>query len=349
MNLEERIQSFVKLGEFLSGLFEENPIYLLEELDVLKQKIKESEIRNNWFSEESVLSSLQSISEQLTTENFDAWITPYNLENNTQDKKVLLVMAGNIPLVGFHDFLSVIVSGNKVVVKLSSNDRVLLPYLWEVLCKINPIISDKLEYIEDLKERKFDAVIATGSDNSAKYFEYYFKNIRRIIRKNRRSVAVLNGKETQQELKGLSEDIFLYFGLGCRNVSKVFLPNGYNLDKLFDVFFPFQDVVNHKKYGNNYDYNKAIFLMGGHELTENGFLLMKEDTSLQSPVSMLFYEFYEDLDKVKDYINENEDLLQCVVSKEDIVKKNTHFGETQKPQLWDYADNTDTIEFLTTF
>ncbi|MBT3417310.1 MAG: acyl-CoA reductase [Flavobacteriales bacterium] len=349
MNLEERIQSFVKLGEFLSGLFEENPIYLLEELDVLKQKIKESEIRNNWFSEESVLSSLQSISEQLTTENFDAWLTPYNLENNTQDKKVLLVMAGNIPLVGFHDFLSVIVSGNKVVVKLSSNDRVLLPYLWEVLCKINPIISDKLEYIEDLKERKFDAVIATGSDNSAKYFEYYFKNIRRIIRKNRRSVAVLNGKETQQELKGLSEDIFLYFGLGCRNVSKVFLPNGYNLDKLFDVFFPFQDVVNHKKYGNNYDYNKAIFLMGGHELTENGFLLMKEDTSLQSPVSMLFYEFYEDLDKVKDYINENEDLLQCVVSKEDIVKKNTHFGETQKPQLWDYADNTDTIEFLTTF
>jgi hypothetical protein len=349
MNLEERIQSFVKLGEFLSGLFEENPVYLLEELDVLKEKIKESEIRNNWFSEESVLSSLQSISEQLTTENFDAWLTPYNLENNTQDKKVLLVMAGNIPLVGFHDFLSVIVSGNKVVVKLSSNDRVLLPYLWEVLCKINPIISDKLEYIEDLKERKFDAVIATGSDNSAKYFEYYFKNIRRIIRKNRRSVAVLNGKETQQELKGLAEDVFLYFGLGCRNVSKVFLPNGYNLDKLFDVFFPFQDVVNHKKYGNNYDYNKAIFLMGGHELTENGFLLMKEDTSLQSPVSMLFYEFYEDLDKVKDYINENEDLLQCVVSKEDIVKKNTHFGETQKPQLWDYADNTDTIEFLTTF
>lgn len=349
MNLEERIQSFVKLGEFLSGLFEENPIYLLEELDVLKEKIKESEIRNNWFSEESVLSSLQSISEQLTTENFDAWLTPYNLENNTQDKKVLLVMAGNIPLVGFHDFLSVIVSGNKAVVKLSSNDNILFTYLWEVLCKINPIISDKLEYIEDLKERKFDAVIATGSDNSAKYFEYYFKNIRRIIRKNRRSVAVLNGKETQQELKGLAEDVFLYFGLGCRNVSKVFLPNGYNLDKLFDVFFPFQDVVNHKKYGNNYDYNKAIFLMGGHELTENGFLLMKEDTSLQSPVSMLFYEFYEDLDKVKDYINENEDLLQCVVSKEDIVKKNTHFGETQKPQLWDYADNTDTIEFLTTF
>jgi len=348
MNLEERIHGFVKLGEFLSGLFEENPAYLLEELDILKDKIKESGIRNNWFTEETVLSSLKSISQQLTIENFDAWLTPYNLENNTQNKKVLLVMAGNIPLVGFHDFLSVIISGNKAVVKLSSNDSVLLPYLWEVLCKINPELSGKLEYIEDLKERKFDAVIATGSDNSSQYFEYYFKNIRRIIRKNRRSVAILNGKESQQELKGLAEDIFLYFGLGCRNVSKVFLPKGYNLDKLFDVFFPFQDIVNHKKYGNNYDYNKAIFLMGGHNLTENGFLLMKEDNSLQSPVSMLFYEFYEDLDKVKDYIDENADLLQCVVCKEDIVKKNTHFGKTQKPQLWDYADNVDTIEFLTT-
>jgi hypothetical protein len=348
MNLEERIHTFVQLGRFISGLWEENPTFLKEELESLKGKIREAKVRNNWFTEDSIQNSLLALSEQLSAENFDAWLTPYNLSDLGEDKKVLLVMAGNIPLVGFHDFLSVIVSGNKAVVKLSSNDSVLLPYLWEILCKINPNFSDKLEYIQNLKERKFDAVIATGSDNSSKYFEYYFKNIRRIIRKNRRSIAVLNGKETQQELKRLAEDIFFYFGLGCRNVSKVFLPKGYNLDKLFEVFFPYQDIVNHKKYGNNYDYNKAIFLMGSHKLVENGFVLLKEDTSLQSPVSMLFYEFYEDLEKVKDYINKNEDLLQCVVSKEDIVKKNTHFGETQKPQLWDYADNIDTIEFLTT-
>lgn len=347
MNLVERIDTFVQLGKFISGLKDENPTFMLEELEVFKIKIKEAEQKNNWFTQENVLISLIALSEQLRIENFDAWLTPYNLSNTEDNKRVLLVMAGNIPLVSFHDFLSVLISGNRVIVKLSSNDSVLLPYLWEVICKMNPNFSDKLEYIDNLKEKQFDAVIATGSDNSSKYFEYYFKNIRRIIRKNRRSVAIVIGKETQQELKGLAEDVFLYFGLGCRSVSKIFVPKGYGLDKLFEVFFPFQEIINHKKYGNNYDYNKAVFLMGGKNLVENGFLLMKEDESLQSPVSMLFYEYYEDLDKVKDYIDENADLLQCVVCKEGIVKKNIHFGETQKPQLWDYADNVDTIEFLT--
>ena len=346
MNLKERIDTFVKFATFLSGLKDENSTFMLEELEVLKTRIKEAEQKNNWFTHENILSSLIALSDQLTIENFDSWLTPYNLSDTDDNKRILLVMAGNIPLVGFHDLLSVLISGNRVVVKLSSNDNILFPYLWEVICKINPNFSDKLEKIDEIIDKKFDAVIATGSDNSAKYFEYYFKNIRRIIRKNRRSIAVINGKETNPELKGLAEDVFLYFGLGCRSVSKIFVPKGYSLDKLFDVFFPFQEIVNHKKYGNNYDYNKAVFLMGGHKLVENGFLLMKEDESLQSPVSMLFYEYYEDLEKVKDYIDENADLLQCVVCKEDIVKKNTHFGETQKPQLWDYADNVDTIEFL---
>ena len=224
MNLVERIDAFVQLGKFLSGLSEETPTFMGQELEKLKSKITESEIKNHWFTEDSINNSLLAFSKQLSSDNFDAWLTPYNLSDLGEDKKVLLVMAGNIPLVGFHDFLSVLISGNKAVVKLSSNDSVLLPYLWEVLCKINPNFSDKLEYIENLKEKKFDAVIATGSDNSSKYFEYYFKNIRRIIRKNRRSVAIVNGKETQQELKGLAEDIFLYFGLGCRNVSKIFVP-----------------------------------------------------------------------------------------------------------------------------
>ena len=346
MKLKDRIDSFVKLGKFLSQLDQDTTDFLLHKLEVLKIKIKEAEISNNWFTNESVLNSLRALSCQMLEENFDAWITPYNLSETDNKKRVLIVMAGNIPLVGFHDFMSVIISGNKAVVKLSSNDKVLFPFMWEVICEISPELSERLEFIDDVKERKFDAVIATGSDNSAKYFEYYFRNIPRIIRKNRRSIAILNGKESKQDLEGLSKDIFLYFGLGCRNVSKLFLPRGYGLNQLFDVFFSFQQIVNHKKYANNYDYNKAVFLMGGHKLIENGFLLMKEDSSLQSPVSMLYYEFYDDIKKVNDYIDENSDLLQCVVSKENLIKKCTHFGETQKPNLWDYSDNIDTIEFL---
>ena len=346
MKLKDRINSFVKLGKFLSQLDQDSADFLSHELEVLKIKIKEAEISNNWFTQESVLNSLKALSYQMLEENFYAWINPYNLSEIDNKKKVLIVMAGNIPLVGFHDFISVIISGNKAVVKLSSNDKILFPFIWKIMCKISPEISERLEFIDDVKERKFDAVIATGSDNSAKYFEYYFRNIPRIIRKNRRSIAILNGKESKRELEYLSKDIFLYFGLGCRNVSKLFLPKGYDLNQLFDVFFPYKEIINHKKYANNYDYNKAVFLMGGHKLIENGFLLMKEDSSLQSPVSMLYYEFYDDIKKVNDYLDENSDLLQCVVSKFNLVKKCTHFGETQKPNLWDYADNVDTVEFL---
>jgi len=194
-----------------------------------------------------------------------------------------------------------------------------------------------------VKNRKFDGVIATGSDNSAQYFEYYFKGVKKIIRKNRRSVAVLDGTESAMELKGLADDVFAYFGLGCRNVSKLFLPKGYDLNKLFEAFFPYSHVVEHKKYGNNYDYNKAIFLMGSNKLIENGFLLMKEDKSLLSPTAMLYYEYYDDIETVEQFIEENAEQLQCVVSKKDIP-----FGNTQIPSLWDYADGVDTVEFLRT-
>jgi len=346
MELKERVECFVKLGNFLSQLNKSSPVFLSDKLKCLKSKIKEAEIKNNWFTEQNILNSLKSLSEQLSFDNFDAWIIPYNLKEITHKKKVLVIMAGNIPLVGFHDFMSVIISGNNAIVKLSSNDNVLFPFIWDVMCEINPNISSMSNYISDIAERKFDAVIATGSNNSAKYFEYYFKNVPKIIRKNRRSIAILDGKETKQELESLSEDIFLYFGLGCRNISKLYLPKDYDLNRLFDVFYKYKEIINHKKYSNNYDYNKAIFLMGGHNLTENGFLLMKEDSSIQSPVAVLYYEFYENIENVKDYINENLDLLQCVVCKNNIVNRSTYFGETQKPNLWDYADNLDTIDFL---
>jgi hypothetical protein len=216
-----------------------------------------------------------------------------------------------------------------------------LRVLIEKLIAIAPEFKERISFIDDVKDRKFDAVIATGSDNSAQYFEYYFKGAKKIIRKNRRSVAVLDGTESEMELKGLANDVFAYFGLGCRNVSKLFLPKGFDLDNLFKAFYPYSHVVEHKKYGNNYDYNKAIFLMGSNELIENGFLLMKEDKSLLSPVAMLYYEYYNDMHTVEQFVEENAEQLQCVVSKKDIP-----FGNTQQPNLWDYADGVDTVEFL---
>ena len=250
-------------------------------------------------------------------------------------------MAGNIPLVGFHDLLSVLVSGNNAIIKLSSDDNVLLPFIIKKLIEINPEFEQKIQFVEEIKNKKMDAVIATGSDVSAKYFDYYFKNAKKIIRKNRKSVAILDGTESKKELEELAIDVFAYFGLGCRNVSKIFLPKGYKLDQLFEAFYPFQNVIEHKKYANNYDYNKAIYLMGSHEIIENGFLLLKEDTSLQSPLAMLYYEYYSNLEKVENFIKENKHQLQCVVSKNDTV-----FGQTQNPNLWDYADGVDTVEFL---
>ena len=250
-------------------------------------------------------------------------------------------MAGNIPLVGFHDFLSVLILGHRVIIKMSSSDNVLIKMIIEQLLNLAPEFYGKIAFVDNLKDNKFDAVIATGSDNSAKYFQYYFKNIKQIIRKNRRSIAIIEGTESNLQLKGLADDIFSYFGLGCRNISKVFIKNGYDLDKLFEVFYPYKEIIEHKKYRNNYDYNKAVFLMGKNQLIENGFLLMKKDKSLQSPVAMLYYEYYDQISTVERYIEENVDQLQCIVS-----KKNTSFGSAQYPSLLDYADGIDTIEFL---
>ena len=250
-------------------------------------------------------------------------------------------MAGNIPLVGFHDFISVLILGHKVVVKMSSSDNVLLKVIIEKLITIAPEFRDNISFIDDVKNRKFDGVIATGSDNSAQYFAYYFKGAKKIIRKNRRSVAVLDGSESAMQLKALADDVFAYFGLGCRNVSKLFLPRGYNLNRLFEAFFHYSHILEHKKYANNYDYNKAIFLMGSNKLVENGFLLMKEDKTLLSPVAMLYYEYYDNINTVDQFVLENADKLQCVVSKKDIP-----FGSSQHPNLWDYADGVDIVGFL---
>ena len=331
MNLQERIQVFTKLGEYLK-----TDIYQQD-----AEHLRKAEVLNPWFTIENITNALSAWQEQLSTDMLAAWLGPYELKQLAIQKKVLIIMAGNIPLVGFHDFLAVLISGHKVVVKMSSSDNVLLKVLIKKLINISPEFKDSISFIDEVKNRKFDAVIATGSDNSAQYFEYYFKGAKKIIRKNRRSIALLDGTESSMELKGLADDVFSYFGLGCRNVSKLFLPKGFDLDNLFKAFYPYSHVVDHKKYGNNYDYNKAIFLMGSNKLVENGFLLMKEDKSLLSPTSMLYYEYYDDIKTVEQFVEENTEQLQCVVSKKDIP-----FGKTQKPNLCDYADGVDTVEFL---
>jgi len=331
MNLEARIQAFTKLGEYLkTDIYQE-----------AEEQLHLAKVLNPWFTKENIEKALNAWHEQLKVDMLTAWLNPYKLEVVASPRKVLIIMAGNIPLVGFHDFLTVLISGHKVVVKMSSTDNVLLKVLIEKLLSIAPEFKESISFIDDVKNRKFDGVIATGSDNSAQYFEYYFKEAKKIIRKNRRSVALLDGSESAMELKGLADDVFSYFGLGCRNVSKLFLPKGYDLNKLFEAFFSYSYVVEHKKYGNNYDYNKAIFLMGSNKLVENGFLLMKEDKSLLSPVAMLYYEYYDDIKTVEQFIEANAEQLQCVVSKKDIP-----FGNTQKPNLWDYADGVDTVDFL---
>ena len=329
MELQERINAFSKLGDLIAH----------DSKQFLGDTLKLSEINNPWFSKQNVLISLDSIAKMLNKKSLQDWLSNYSVTNC--NLKVLLITAGNIPCVGFHDLLCVLITGNKVIIKFSSKDNILLPFLIKNLIKIEPSFANQITISNTIIKEGFDAVIATGSDSSAKYFNYYFNKSKCIIRKNRRSIAILDGNESKQELEGLAEDVFLYYGLGCRNVSKIFVPFDYDFDKLFQVFYKYKDVLLNSKYCNNYDYNKAVFLMNSDSLLENGFIILKEDNSIQSPIAMLFYQFYNDIAEVNKYILENEQLFQCVVA-----KNKMQFGQTQFPQLHDYADNVDTIKFL---
>ena len=341
--------SFVELGNFLRQFSEEGNVKSASVLhndlffDNFANLIELSQSHNGWFTPEQVLHSIQSWARALTEDNLNQWLSNYDF-SKTEPKKVGLILAGNIPLVGFHDFLSVLISGHDVLVKTSSNDQHLLKFLAKYLISIQPELNSKITFVEG-KLEGFDAVIATGSNNTARYFEYYFKNKPSIIRKNRNSVAVLDGTETFEDLVGLGEDIFRYFGLGCRNVSKLFVPKGYNFDNFFKAMYEYRDVILYEKYANNYDYNKAVFLMSNFQLLDNEFLTIKEDVSYASPISSVFYEFYENLEEIATRLNADAEQIQCVVSK-NLIPNSVAFGQTQQPRLWDYADNVDTLAFL---
>ena len=344
----KRIKSFTKLGEFFraysnsqkngnSEPFEKKWHSKLEEAILLAGH------KNGWFTKENILFALESWGNLLTEDNLTNWLSRYEIEKN-KHKTVALIMAGNIPLVGFHDFLSVLLTGNKAVVKLSSNDNVLLPFISDYLISLEPSLAEEIEFSENKLEH-YDAVIATGSDNTARYFEYYFGNKPHIIRKNRNSVAVLTGNETKAQLKGLGEDVFRYYGLGCRSVSKVFVPKTFDFDTFFEAIFEYNPIINQAKYANNYDYNKAVYLMSEFKFLENGFLMLKEDNNYSSPIATLFYEEYQSLDELKKRIELDKEKIQCVVSN-GLFDDEVEFGFTQKPGLYEYADGVDTVEFL---
>nr|WP_314474153.1 acyl-CoA reductase [uncultured Capnocytophaga sp.] len=329
---QQNINNLVRLGELLSKTEQFNDIF------------DKAEQQNSWFTRANVIFAFKSWSDALSENNVKQWLSQYQLPQTTSSKKILIIMAGNLPLVGLHDLLCVLVTGHKAIVKLSSNDCVLLPYLITQMKTFAPEWTEAVTFTDD-KVTEYDAVIATGSDNTARYFEYYFGKKPHIIRKNRHSVAVLTGKETPEELFALGKDIFLYYGLGCRSISKLFVPKGYDFNLLFQAIYPYKDIIQEQKYANNYDYNKAVYLMSLFQLLENGFLLLKEDEHYGSPIATLFYEYYTDVDSLKEKLTTDAEKIQCVVA-HNFTTEEVAFGETQTPQLWDYADGVDTLNFL---
>lgn len=329
---QQNINNLVRLGELLSKTEQFNDIF------------DKAEQQNSWFTRANVTFAFKSWSEALSENNVQQWLSQYQLPQTTSPKKILIIMAGNLPLVGFHDLLCVLVAGHKAIVKLSSDDGVLLPYLIKQMKAFAPEWAEAVAFTDD-KVTEYDAVIATGSDNTARYFEYYFGKKPHIIRKNRHSVAVLTGEETPEELQDLGKDIFLYYGLGCRSVSKLFVPQGYDFDLLFQAIYPYKDIIEEQKYANNYDYNKAVYLMSLYKLLENGFLLLKEDEHYGSPIATLFYEYYTNKEALKKKLATDREKIQCIVG-HNFIDGEIPFGQTQTPKLWDYADGVNTLTFL---
>ena len=358
MALEKRIAAFDKLGAFLRLLLDNNMKPLnMEELekwnpqvetitklqDDLLDYFEHAHHYNGWFTQEFVLMALKDWSEALRVDKLNEWLKPYVVKEEIEQKRVGVVMAGNLPLVGFHDYLSILLSGHQLIAKLSSDDAHLLPLLNKILAVVDSELAAKAHFTKD-QLKNFNAVIATGSNNTARYFEYYFSKYPHIIRKNRNGIAVLDGQETKEELLDLAKDMMNYFGLGCRSISKLYIPKGYELKPLFNALESFQHFELHSKYYNNYEYNKAIYLVNKQMHRDNGFLLLKEDSSFASPISVLHYEEYSSLSELKAVLDLKKDEIQCVIGHS---KEYFNFGEGQHPALYDYADGVDTMAFLT--
>lgn len=305
----------------------------------LEQVMKLAHQHNKWFTIPYQVQAISAIAAMLEGSKINHWLKPYLLPVSSP-KTVGIIMAGNLPAVGFHDLLCVLLSGHKAMIKCSSDDNILMQWLAKQLAEVLHA-SDRMVITDRLKG--VDAVIATGSDNSARYFDYYFSKIPKIIRRNRNSVAVLKGNETEDDLKNLGSDIFSYFGLGCRNVSKLYVPAGYDFNILFNAFQPWGHLMDHNKYMNNYDYHRAVYLMNREPFLTNNFVILKESEQTASPVSVVHYHYYENEKALRLHLEEIKYKLQCIVSN---AEGDVPFGKTQQPELWDYADGVDTLQFL---
>lgn len=339
MTREKTIIRFGQLGEQLRNTLNDNSTVFSDLLD-------KAEKSNPWFIEEFVRSAIIEWGSQLQSSNIEKWLSAYPALPNAGKKSVAIIMAGNIPLVGLHDLICVLIAGHKAICKISSKDSVLLKWIIGQIKEVIPEIAENIVIAED-KLENFDAVIATGSNNSSRYFEYYFGKYPNILRRNRNSLALLSGEETREDFMMLAHDIFHYFGLGCRSVSKVWVPEGFDFVKMIDSFESYSWLRNNHNYANNYEYNKALMLMNNIKHLDNGFILVRPESSLSSPIGVLHYETYTRLSLAVEKISKQKDEIQCVVSNISDTDS-VPLGKSQQPELWDYADNVDTLKFLLT-
>jgi len=344
MNLSNRINAFAKLGQQIEQLNNGTSESLLQ--NDFNDLLIKAEQFNPWFTQKYLYLAFDNIIKMLDKLALENWVYSYSdYKFEDSNIRVGVIMAGNIPLVGFHDFLSVLISGKVFLGKLSSNDQFLLPFISNMLINIEKEFENKIQFAEHLM-KDFDAVIATGSNNSSRYFDYYFGKYPNIIRSNRNSVAILTGEETNEQLEALGRDIFFYFGLGCRSVSKLMLPAGYSIPHLLDNLEKYNFVREHTKYLNNYEYNKSLLLINKEPHFDNGFLILRENGALASPISIINYEYYSDLDaEIRRFSMKNDD-IQCVLSEVKDIKNVVSLGESQSPSLMEYADNVDVISFI---
>lgn len=335
MTLEERIDVLVQLGDHLRG-----------EDEYLDAVIHRTSFKNPWFTVENQQKAVAAVAQHyLQREKLKEWLSHYDMPEDQPVKTVGLVLAGNIPLVGFHDVLCVFAAGHRAMIKLSDKDQYLLPYLLKLLGRFDERAAAYFQTVERLQN--FDAVIATGSNNSARYFYAYFGKYPHIIRRNRNGIAVLTGEEGEEELKELGKDVFQYFGLGCRNVAKLYVPEGYDFDPLLKAFHEYRDIVLHNKYKNNFDYNFATHVLNKTEYKNNGCIILTENPSIHSRIGELYYETYPDKASLEKVLKARQGEIQCIVAREEAVNAKTFpFGKAQEPELWDYADGVDTMAFL---
>ena len=338
--------SLVQFGKFLRSFLDSDSWPGFQsgvdqrEFDNFKSSTEKAESNNAWFSRKMIRLSMESWAKNLSEDNIDKWMSKYDVPSSI-NKNVLIICAGNLPLVGFHDIVCCILLNINTQVKLSKNDNVLIPAILNVLYLFDSELQDRIKICNE-KPDNYNYVIATGSNISNRYFEYYFGKFPHIFRRNRTSIAVVHSEISDDQLKSLSHDMLQYYGLGCRSVTKLYLPEKFSLDRIYNSVFNYKDLINHNKYMNNYDYNRSIFLMGKKLFFDNGFLILKEDKSLFSPISVVNFEYYSSMETLEKELNVLSNEIQCRVGEGGIP-----FGTAQKPELWDYADGVDTIDFLT--